>query len=91
MRTATPIVPSLNSACDTSTKGYQAVAAGRRIRRGGVAPALSDEEVITIEICGEYLKGGTDKDIVDYVPAHYQAFFPHLRDRSRFARQATSL
>ncbi len=24
------------------------------VRRGGFAPALSDEEVITMEICGEY-------------------------------------
>jgi len=52
---------------------------------------LTDEKVITIEICGEYLKGGTDKDIFAYFRAHYQAYFPHLRDRSRFARQAASL
>ncbi len=70
---------------------YQAVVASQRIRRGGFAPALTDEEVITIEICGEYLKGGTDKDIVGYFRAHYQAFFPRLRDRSRFVRQAASL
>ncbi len=70
---------------------YQALALHQRIRRGGFAPALTDEEVITIEICGEYLKGGTDKDIFAYFRAHYQAYFPHLRDRSRFARQAASL
>jgi len=69
----------------------QAIAADRRIRRGGFAPALTDEEVITSEICGEYLTGGTDKDSVAYVRAHYQAFFPRLRDRSRCARQAASL
>jgi len=70
---------------------YQALALHQHIRRGGFAPTLTDEEVITIEICGEYLKGGTDKDIFAYFRAHYQAFFPHLRDRSRFARQAASL
>ncbi len=70
---------------------YRAIAAGGRIRRGGFAPALTDEEVITIEICSEYLKGGTDKDIVAYFRAHYQAFFPRLRDRRRFARQAAAL
>jgi len=42
---------------------YQAIKARYHIRRGGFAPALTDEEVITIEICGEYFKGGTDKDI----------------------------
>jgi len=52
---------------------------------------LPDEEVVTIEIYGEYLKGGTDKDIVAYFHAHYQAFSLHLRDRSRFARQEVSL
>ncbi len=29
--------------------------------RGGLAPALSDEEVITMEICGEYFKLNKDK------------------------------
>lgn len=70
---------------------YRALAARERIRRGGFAPALTDEEVITIEICGEYLKGGTDKDIFGYFRAHYQAFFPRLRDRSLFVRQAANL
>jgi len=37
---------------------YQALALQQHIRRGGFAPALTDEEVITIKICGEYLKAG---------------------------------
>lgn len=41
------------------------------IRRGGFAPALSDEEVITIEICGEFFKHSTDKDLFNYFKAHY--------------------
>jgi len=48
---------------------YQAVAASERIRRGSFAPALTDEEVITIEICGEYLKGGTVSTPVRFDPA----------------------
>ncbi len=70
---------------------YQVIKARYRIRRGGFAPALTDEEVITIEICGEYFKGGTDKDIFAYFRAHYQSYFPHLRDRSLFVRQAANL
>ncbi len=70
---------------------YQAIKARYHIRRGGFAPALTDEEVITIEICGEYFKGGTDKDIFAYFRAHYQSYFPHLRDRSLFVRQAANL
>ncbi len=70
---------------------YQALAPRDRARKGGFAPALTDEEVITIEICGEYFKCGVDKDLVAYFRAHYQAFFPSLRDRSLFVRQAANL
>jgi hypothetical protein len=48
---------------------YQVIQRTYRLRRGGFAPALSDEEVITIEVCGDYLKCGTDKDIFDYFRA----------------------
>jgi hypothetical protein len=61
------------------------------VRRGGFAPALSDEEVITIEICGEYFKLATDQDIYDYFRAHYRHFFPNLADRTLFVRQAANL
>jgi hypothetical protein len=33
------------------------------VRHGGFAPALTDEEVITMEIGGEYFKCTTDKDL----------------------------
>ncbi|MGX9728760.1 MAG: hypothetical protein ACTFAK_16050 [Candidatus Electronema sp. VV] len=46
-----------------------------KIRRGGFTPALSDEEVITIKICGEYFKLECDKDIFAYFHAHYRHFF----------------
>jgi hypothetical protein len=39
---------------------YQELKARYSIRRGGFAPALSDEEVITMEICGEFFKLATD-------------------------------
>jgi hypothetical protein len=70
---------------------YAALTRRYRIRHGGFAPALTDEEVITIEICGEYFKCGTDKDILAYFVPHYQAFFPRLHDRSLFVRQAANL
>lgn len=62
-----------------------------KIRRGGFAPALSDEEVMTLEICGEYFKLNSDEQIFDYFQSHYQADFPHLRDRTLFVRQAANL
>jgi hypothetical protein len=70
---------------------YQIINDQFKLRRGGFAPALSDEEVITIEICGEYFKLNTDQDIFDYFQAHYQADFPQLRDRTLFVRQAANL
>ncbi len=70
---------------------YQAITAHYPLRRGGFAPALTDEEVITIEICGEYFKLATDEDLFDHFQAQYQAWFPHLRDRSLFVRHAANL
>ena len=70
---------------------YQAIRDRYPVRRGGVARALTDEEVITMEICGEYLKCPTDQDLFDYFQAHYQHFFPQLRDRTLFVRQAANL
>ncbi len=70
---------------------YQAIQACCPVRRGGFAPALTDEEVITIEICGEYFKLARDEDLFAHFQAHYQAWFPQLRDRSLFVRQAANL
>jgi hypothetical protein len=70
---------------------YQVIKKQYRLRRGGFAPALSDEEVITMEICGEYFKLECDKDIFAYFHTHYLHFFPKLTDRSLFVRQAASL
>jgi hypothetical protein len=61
------------------------------LRRGGFAPALSDEEVITMALCGEYFKLPSDKDIWQYFRTHYRHFFPRLGDRTLFVRQAANL
>jgi hypothetical protein len=70
---------------------YPAVVGQQRIRRRGFAPELTDEEVITMEICGEYLKLSTDKDLFAYFRTHYRHFFPALSERTRFVRQAADL
>ena len=70
---------------------YQAILTRHRLRRGGFAPALTDEEVITMEICGEYFKLDCDKDLFAYFHTHYLHFFPKLTDRSLFVRQAANL
>ena len=70
---------------------YAQVTARRPVRHGGFAPALSDEEVITMEICGEYFKLHQDRDLYDYFATHYRHFFPRLPNRSLFVRQAANL
>ncbi|HET8689040.1 MAG TPA: IS982 family transposase [Methanosarcina sp.] len=70
---------------------YSVIKQHCRLRRGGFSPALTDEEIITMEICGEYFKLECDKDIFAYFRAHYLHFFPKLADRSLFARQAANL
>jgi len=71
---------------------YRAAKALRRIREhGGFLPALSDEEVITMQLCGEVFKQRADKDIYRYFAAHYKHFFPKLHDRTLFVRQAANL
>ncbi len=66
---------------------------GRRIRQRGPAPKLSDSEVLTIEIVGEFLGLDTDKALHRYFRRHYGEWFPALRfvHRTTFARQAANL
>jgi len=70
---------------------YTEVTQSQRLRHGGFEPELTDPEVITMEICGEYLKHDTDKDLFAYFSTHYRHFFPQLTDRSLFVRQAANL
>lgn len=70
---------------------FQKIVAHHPLRRRGYAPALSDEEVITLEVCGEYLGFDQDEDIFDYFVAHYSQWFPHLKERTSFVRQAANL
>lgn len=64
-----------------------------RLRQRGFAPALSDSEVLTIEVVGEFLGSDTDTGRYRYFRQHYRDWFPALAriDRSTFARQAANL
>lgn len=70
---------------------YRPIVSHHPIRQRGCPPALTDEEVITIEVCGEYFGLNQDEDIYDYFQAHYRHFFPQLRERTVFVRQAANL
>ena len=65
----------------------------RSLRQRGPKPSLSDSEVLTIEVVGEYLRLHQDKAIFDYFCRHYSHFFPALRTlhRTTFVRQSANL
>ena len=64
-----------------------------RIRQRGPSPKLSDSEVLTMEIVGEFLGIDTDKGIYLFFRRHYAQWFPTLGEvhRTTFARQAANL
>jgi hypothetical protein len=63
----------------------------RRLRQRGFVPSLSDAEVITLELVGEFQGIDTDKGIWRYFRDHWQVWFPRLGSRSQFAKQAANL
>ncbi len=65
----------------------------RRLRQRGPATILSDSEVLTIEVVGEYLGLRQEKAMFDYFRRHYSHFFPALSrvHRTTFTRQAANL
>jgi hypothetical protein len=70
---------------------YDEIHQAHRIRRAGFAPAFTDAEVITLEVCGECFGLNTDEAIYEYFRSHYHHFFPKLPERSLFVRQAANL
>lgn len=64
---------------------------GLKIRQRGFNPKLSDSEVITIEIVGEFLGLESDKKIWEYFVRHWKPWFPKLPCRTTFVRQAANL
>ncbi len=65
---------------------------GTRLRERGREPQLSDAEVLTLEVVGEFLGLTQDKHIFEYFQKHWQPFFPALGKlhRTTFARQAAN-
>ncbi len=65
----------------------------RSLRTRGPLPKLSDAEVLTIEIVGEFLGLDTDEAIFRYFRRHYGEWFPAIGEmhRTTFARQAANL
>ena len=64
---------------------------GGPIRKRGFAPKLTDAEVITMEVIGEFLGKDNDKAIWSYFRNHWLEWFPNLGSRANFAKQASNL
>jgi hypothetical protein len=65
----------------------------RALRTRGPLPKLSDADVLTIKIVGEFLGLATDEAIFRYVRRHYGEWFPALGElhRTTFLRQSANL
>ena len=61
------------------------------IRDRGFAPALSDSELISMEIVAEFLGIDANQSIWWYFHRHWLRLFPDLASRSSFVRQAANL
>ena len=60
-------------------------------RSRGFTPQLTDAEIITMELVGEFLGQDTDKGIWQYFKNHWSHYFPNLESRSNFAKHASNL
>lgn len=61
------------------------------LRSRGFMPKLSDTEVITMEIVGEFMGKDHDQGIWRYFRNHWHTWFPHLGSRANFAKQSANL
>lgn len=70
---------------------YQILTKEHPLRRGGFAPALSDEEVLTMEIIGEMSGHNGDRAIWRYFKTHWNDWFPRLSAYKTFAKHCANL
>lgn len=62
-----------------------------KLRLRGSSPSLSDVEVLTMLVVGEYLGLGSDKRIWSYFSQHWVSWFPQIGCRTSFTRQSANL
>lgn len=63
----------------------------QKIRSRGCEPKMTDAEVLTLEIVGEYLGKSKDTQIWLYFYSHYREWFPNLGTRTTFSKQSANL
>lgn len=66
---------------------------GHRLRQRGPQPQMSDSEVLTIEVVGEWLGIDTDQGLFTHFRRYHAQEFPALKkiERTTFLRQAANL
>lgn len=70
---------------------YKEMTKERPLRQRGFAPALSDVEVLTMEIIGEMEGRNGDRAIWRYFDAHWRDWFPKLSAYKTFAKHCANL
>jgi hypothetical protein len=64
---------------------------GKKLRQMGRHAQLTDSEVITMEVVGEFLGKDADKSIWEYFCSHWAHLFPNIPARTNFVRQSANL
>lgn len=70
---------------------FYSIIVTRPLRTRGFAPALSDVEIITMQIVGEFLELDSDKSIWMYFKHHWLEWFPKLGSYPNFCKQCANL
>ena len=70
---------------------YRREIGDNRLRKRGFPPALSDAEVLTIEIVAEMQGHHDDKSVWQYCHDHWRSLFPDLTDYKTFSKQCANL
>jgi len=64
---------------------------GKKLRQRGRHAQLTDSEVITMEVVGEFLGKDADKSIWEYFSSHWAHLFPNIPTRTNFVRESANL
>lgn len=62
-----------------------------KLRTRGFLPKLSDSEVITMDVVGEFKNIATDIGIWRYFKTHWKHFFPEIGSRANYVKQSAAL
>jgi hypothetical protein len=73
---------------------YSANVAGQMARRRGPRPRMSDSEVLTVALAGQWREGvpwRSERGVVRYMQAHGRGWFPKMLQRSAFNERVRQL